>query len=261
MKASSETARTSRAAAPSAAPAAPSAAPPREDRHQPERRSGPTAGARRSAGRPASAGSRPGRPRPPARPSRRAGPAGETRLRVSRGKAFSSRSSASEPATRRTVTKARVSVAATAIAKMSSGGESPLTTSFSTSIGCARRSISGAATSRFSRASEAKRITRSSDSRCAPGGDRRPQRFEDRAGRLQAEDFDRLCRATSKSPPFDQQVEVAAAFGGDPLGDHQVGLGEQGVDPVVDRLRLERVLLVDQDFDLRRPRASGSRAS
>ena len=67
------------------------------------------------------------------------------------------------------MTKARVSVAATAIAKMSSGGELPLTTSFSTSIGCASRSISGRATPRFSRASEEKRITRSSASRCAPG--------------------------------------------------------------------------------------------
>ena len=45
-----------------------------------------------------------------------------TSPRVSRGKAFSSRSSASEPATSRTVTNISVSVAATAIANVSSDG-------------------------------------------------------------------------------------------------------------------------------------------
>ena len=68
------------------------------------------------------------------------------------------------------MTKARVRVAATAIAKMSSGGEEPAITSFLTSIGCARRRIRGWATPRFSRAREEKRITRSSESRWAPGG-------------------------------------------------------------------------------------------
>ena len=68
------------------------------------------------------------------------------------------------------MTKARVRVAATAIANSSSGGEEPLTTSFFTSIGCARRSISGPATSRLSRAWPAKLFTSRSELRSGPGG-------------------------------------------------------------------------------------------
>ena len=120
-------------------------APPRRRRSPAARaRSGSSAGGRRRPGRPASAASPAGRPRPRARPSRPAAPSGETRPRVSRGKAFSSRSSASEPATSRTVTKARVKVAATAIAKISSGGAEALTTCLSTAIGWVSRVSSGA---------------------------------------------------------------------------------------------------------------------
>ena len=72
----------------------------------------------------ASAASPRPRPRPRARPSRRAARVAPTRPRVSRAKAFSSRSSASEPATSSSVTNISVNVAATAIAKMSSGGAS-----------------------------------------------------------------------------------------------------------------------------------------
>ena len=52
-----------------------------------------------------------------------------TRPRVSRVKVFSSRSSASEPETSSTVTKSRVIAAATATAKVSSGGTLPAITS------------------------------------------------------------------------------------------------------------------------------------
>ena len=219
MKASSETARTSRAAAPSAAPAAPSAAPPTTIAAQPEPEPVPSAGARRTASRPASAGSRRARRAIPSRTFSPSSAEGETRLRVSRGKAFSSRSSASDPATRRTVTKARVRVAATAIAKMSSGGESPSITCFSTSIGCARRSIRGCATPRFSRARRREADHPVERVALRAGRHRRAQRFEDRAGRLQAEDFDRGAEHLELAA-LDQQVEVFAAFGRDPLGDH-----------------------------------------
>ena len=127
---------------------------------------------------------------------------GETRPRVSRGKAFSSRSSASEPATSRTVTKARVSVAATAIAKISSGGEEPSTTSFSTSIGCARRSISGPATSRLSRAWVAKldHLVRASRA-AAPAAAPVRSAFEDLGGRRAGRGSRSAGRAPWNSPP------------------------------------------------------------
>ena len=76
-----------------------------------------------------------------------------TSPRVSRGKAFSSRSSASEPATSSTVTNIRVTVAATEIANESRLGGEPEMTSFSTSIGWAIAPSSGSARSRFWRAS------------------------------------------------------------------------------------------------------------
>ena len=117
----------------------------------------------------------------------------ETSPRVRRGKAFSSRSSASEPATSSTVTKARVRVAATAIAKTSSGGVEALTTCLSTAIGWARRSISGAATSRLSRASVANAdhlVQRVAQLRRAAAPGRSASRI--RAVVAQAEDLDRL---------------------------------------------------------------------
>ena len=69
---------------------------------------------------------------------------------MSRAKVFSSRSSASEPATSRTVTNIRVIAIATEIAKVSSGGTSPLTTSLSTAIGSATEESSSSAKPRFS---------------------------------------------------------------------------------------------------------------
>ena len=98
------------------------------------------------------------------------------------------------------MTKASVSVAATAIAKISSGGEEPLTTSFLTSIGCASRSISGPATSRLSRAWLAKLVTSRSEVRSGPRRQRRFQRGEDLGGGAEAEDVGALADHRS-SPP------------------------------------------------------------
>ena len=84
-----------------------------------------------------------------------------TSPRVIRANAFSSRSSASEPATRSTVTNIRVTVIATAIAKVSSAELSPATTVLSTAIGSATAPSRGNAKSRLSPASSPNRITRS----------------------------------------------------------------------------------------------------
>ena len=96
-----------------------------------------------------------------------------------------------------------------------------------------------------------KRITRSSESRWAPGGT-----VGRSASRIAPVVFSPRISievpSTSNSPPSISRLRYLPPSVGDPLGDHQVGLGEQGADPVVDRLRLERVLLVDEDFDLRR---------
>ena len=78
-----------------------------------------------------------------------------------------------------------------------------------------------------------------------------PQRFEDRGGFAQPEDLDRLAEHV-EAAPVDDQVQVAAAFLGDLAGDEQVGPRQQRRDPVVDGLRLERVLLVDEHFDFGR---------
>ena len=56
-------------------------------------------------------------------------------------------------------------------------------------------------------------------------------------------------------PAVDDEVEVAPAFDRDPSRDQQVRLRQQRVDPVVDQLRLDRVLLVDDHLDPRRARA------
>ena len=135
----------------------------RERRRRRRRSRGSRAGpapsrARRTArARRASRASRPARPRSRAATFSASSALRDSRLRVRRGKAFSSRSSASEPATSRTVTNISVTVAATAIANESSDGAPPLTTCFSTSIGCATAPSSGSATSRFSSARRAKR--------------------------------------------------------------------------------------------------------
>ena len=90
---------------------------------------------------------------------------------MSRGYAFSSRSSASEPATRSTVTNISVTVAATEIAKASSEVPPPATTVFSTSMGDATAPSSGTAKSRLSPASSANSITSwTSSADFEPGG-------------------------------------------------------------------------------------------
>ena len=60
-----------------------------------------------------------------------------------------------------------------------------------------------------------------------------------------------------ESAAVDQEVEVVPAFGRDPPRDRQVRLGQQGRDPFVDELCLDRVLLVDEHFDLGRARGQG----
>ncbi len=77
-------------------------------------------------------------------------PEAPTRPRVIRANAFSSRSSASDPATSRTVTNISVTVAATAIAKTSRSEDWPATTSLSTVIGSAIAPSSGRAKWRLS---------------------------------------------------------------------------------------------------------------
>ena len=87
-----------------------------------------------------------------------------------RVKAFSSRSRASEPATKRTVTNISVTVAAIAIAKALSEVEAPETTSFSTAIGLDTAPRSGSANSRFSSRGPANSVTSLERLPSAPGG-------------------------------------------------------------------------------------------
>ena len=69
-----------------------------------------------------------------------------------------------------------------------------------------------------------------------PGRQRRPQRGRGSSPVvLQAEDFDRLADDCEVAA-VDEQVDEPAAFAGDPPRDQQVRLGQQGGDPVVDRL-------------------------
>ena len=89
-------------------------------------------------------------------------PPGPTELRVTRVNAFSSRSRASEPATRSTVTNISVTVAAIETVNASSEVEPPETTSLSTVIGLATAPSRGSANSRFSSAVSPNSITRSS---------------------------------------------------------------------------------------------------
>ena len=179
-------------------------------------------------------------------------PPGPTRPRVTRAKAFSSRSSASEPATRSTVTNISVTVAATAIAKSSSSAVSPAITCLSTSIGCEIAPSSGRARSRLSPASWANWVTwRANRGR----GCRRAARHRPRAG-SRPPGRARGCRSrraagSEKLPPGDQQVEIGRRLVGDLLGEDQVRLGDQRLDPVVDEARLHRVVLVHEHLDHR----------
>ena len=162
---------------------------------------------------------------------------------------LSSRSSASEPATRSRVTKVRVRVAATAIAKTSSGGVAALTDCLSTAIGWARRSISGA---------------RSRGCRGQPAEPDHPVELRARcAGGSRGRSGPRIAAAAPQPEYFDrpaEHFEVAAV-------DHQVEVRPPSLeirremnrlasatsarDPVVDHARLDRVLLVDDHLDFR----------
>ena len=56
---------------------------------------------------------------------------------------------------------------------------------------------------------------------------------------------------TAEGAALDDQVEVVGGLVGDLLGEDQVRLGDQRLDPVVDEARLDRVVLVDEHLDLR----------
>jgi hypothetical protein len=75
-----------------------------------------------------------------------------------------------------------------------------------------------------------------------------PHGVEDLGRVAEAEDLDRLAEH-GELTAVDHEPDEFAAFVGDPPGDHQVGLGQQRVDPVVDQPCLDRVVFVDDDFD------------
>ena len=110
---------------------------------------------------------------------------------MTRAKAFSSRSSASEPATSSTVTNIRVTVTATAIANVSSSAVSPATICLSTLIGSAIAPSKGSAKWRFSPARSANLITwESPGSTGLSGGSAASTRFRRSARAVEAEDVD-----------------------------------------------------------------------
>ena len=132
-----------------------------------------------------------------ARSSRPAAPMRLTSPRVSRANVFSSRSSASEPATSRTVTNIRVMAIATETAKVSSGGMSPRPTSFSTAIGWRTEASSSSANAEVRRwPARANSITWSTTWRCGPVRSA-PHGHQARLGLLQAEDVEG-CRAAGR---------------------------------------------------------------
>ena len=195
MNASSELARTSRAAPPIAPPNAAKPAPPaitaaRISGARPH--SIETSGVSAASSRSVTASDA----RIPSTIFSTSSPVVPTRPRVIRENAFSSRSSASEPATSRTVTNISVTVAATAIANESSSDVDPETTTLSTLIGSATAPSSGSAKSRLSRARPANWITSSSAgagraplrqlARRPGRGSRRPSRARARRGRRSA---------------------------------------------------------------------------
>ena len=171
-----------------------------------------------------------------------------------RAKAFSSRSSASEPATSSTVTNISVTVAATAIANVSSAAVSPATTCLSTSIGCGDRAQQRQREVEvLARRGSAKldHLGRAPRAAGLVGGSSARDRLEDRRRALEPEDVERRRAAGAELAALDQQVEVVGRLVGDPLREDQVGLGDQRLDPVVDELRLDRVVLVDEHLDRR----------
>ena len=171
-----------------------------------------------------------------------------TSPRVRRAKAFSSRSSASEPATSRTVTNISVIVAATEIAKVSRLGVSPLTTSLSTPIGWETEPSRSSATPRFSAASWLKldHLVEVVDRAGCSGGSSSRTSLQDLARRARRPSTVEALAEEREVAAVEQDLQVARRDLGDLLGDPQVRLREQRVDPVVDEAALDRVLLVDQ---------------
>jgi len=93
-----------------------------------------------------------------------------TSPRTSRGKAFSSRSSASAAAATSSAISISVTVSAVAAAKVPSGVALPRTILASTEIGAPIEASSGPASPRFCCACAAKRATRSSSARTGAAG-------------------------------------------------------------------------------------------
>ena len=110
------------------------------------------------------------------------------------------------------MTKARVRVAATAIAKISSGGEEPLTDllldldRLREAVDQRRGDVEVVAGEGGEADHPVERVAQ------RPRRHRRPQRFEDRGAGPQPEDFDRLAEHVEFAA-VDEQVEVLAAFG------------------------------------------------
>ena len=253
MKASRETARTSRAAAPSAAPAAPSAAPPARiaTSQRPKR---PQCRGTKSA-RPASISRVTTSPdRDPEHDllgqqrRRRDEPAGEARegvlLALERQRAGDQEDGDEGEG------EGRGDGDREDFERRGGGVDHLLVDRDRLGRGA---SSSGAAVPRLLRASAVKRITWSIESRSGPGGSAGRSASRMRAAVAQAEDLDRLAEHVQLAAVEDEAEEFAP-FGGDPPRDRQVGLGQQRVDPVVDQARLDRVLLVDDHLDLGRAR-------
>ncbi len=214
MNASSELARTSRAAAPIAAPKAANAAPPATIATQDEREAAPVdVDEQRQAGE-HQEGDDDRQRHAQAHLLDRAAPTSRTSPRVSRAKAFSSRSSASEPATSSTVTNIRVTVAATEIANESRLGGEPETTSFWTSIGCAIDESSG-----VGEVEVLARQPRELDHPLQRAGERavlrqlRLDRLEDALGVLEPEDVERLAEQVEAAAPQQQGQVVRGEIG------------------------------------------------
>ena len=168
---------------------------------------------------------------------------------------FSSRSSASEPATSSMVTNISVIAIATEIAKVSSGGTSPETTSFCTAIGSATEPSSSSAKPRFSPA-RSRELDHLLDDLALGPAEVGADGAQDLLGALQAQHVDRLAQeGDAELAALDQHVEVAEQLLGDLVGEDQVGLGDQGADAVVHQPGLDRVVLVHVDLDLGRVQA------
>ena len=154
------------------------------------------------------------------------------------------------------MTKARVSVAATAIAKVSSGGEEPPTATLWTSIGWASRSISGPAMSRFSPASLANSVTCGERHPQRPVRQRRFDRFEDVGARSRP----RMWTAppsTGRLPPLITRFRYLPPSTAIRLAIARFAWASSAVILSSTSARLQRVRFVDQHFDLRRAGGEG----